>query len=49
MMQLFVLNLITIDTNITFTESHEAALFTELNYQRHQHNLHRIKRCIVVY
>jgi hypothetical protein len=42
MKQRCVLNLITNVTSITCTESHEAALFTELDYQRYQLNVHRV-------
>jgi hypothetical protein len=41
MKQRCVLNLTTNVTNITWTESHKAALCTELDYQIHQHNMHR--------
>jgi hypothetical protein len=42
MKQRCVLNLITNVTNITFTESHEAALLPGLNYQLYQPNVHRV-------
>jgi hypothetical protein len=43
MKQLCVLNLTNNVTNITCTESHEAAMFTELDYQRQERNLHRVE------
>jgi hypothetical protein len=49
MMQRFVLNLITNVTNLSCTESHEAALCTEHDYQRHHHNVHRFACCSFVY
>jgi hypothetical protein len=42
MKQRFELNLITIVTNIICTESHEAALCTELDYHRLKHNVQRV-------
>jgi hypothetical protein len=36
------LNLITNVTNITCTQSHEAALCTELDYKRLQQNVHSV-------
>jgi hypothetical protein len=42
MKQLCVLNLINNVSNMTCTELHEAALCTELDYQRLQHNVHRV-------
>jgi hypothetical protein len=49
MMQRCVLNLTINVNNISCTESHEAALCTELGYQRNRHNVHREALSSVVY
>jgi hypothetical protein len=43
MNQRVVLNLTNKVTNIKLTESHEAAMFIELDYQRHERNVHIVE------
>jgi hypothetical protein len=47
MKQRCVLNLIKNVTNVTCIESYEAALSTELDYQLHQNNVHRVTLCSI--
>jgi hypothetical protein len=42
MTQRYLLNMITNVTNVACTESHDAALCKELDYQRHQRNVQRV-------